>query len=191
MADGLRDMWARLTSRSSTIRRRGCGCCAPCRAGTCRGWTPLAPGAASSRCGALNWPSAGWWSPAGSGAPCQPVVDGRRRYRGRGVERRARMRREVADRAQPRPCRGGCTGGLTWRLDPGTEPETPVFAGTYAPGEAGRRRHQHIRRPVLPRAGAEPAGACSTRGRPPASAFPSTSSSTWPGEPPGPAANCS
>ncbi|MER6000512.1 alpha-galactosidase [Nonomuraea angiospora] len=44
--------------------------------------------------------------------------------------------------------------GLTWRLEPGEEWVTPVFAGVYAPdgyGEASRRWHDHIARHVLPR----------------------------------------
>ncbi|MEV0969992.1 alpha-galactosidase [Microtetraspora glauca] len=54
--------------------------------------------------------------------------------------------------------RAGWTGGfghegLTWRLEPGEELETPVFAGVYAPdgfGGTSRRWHDHIRRHVLP-----------------------------------------
>ncbi|MGN9843316.1 alpha-galactosidase [Nonomuraea sp. H19] len=59
--------------------------------------------------------------------------------------------------------RAGWTGGfghegLSWRLEPGEEWVTPVFAGLYAPGgfgEASRRWHDHVARHVLP-APAEP-----------------------------------
>ncbi|WIV52972.1 glycoside hydrolase family 36 N-terminal domain-containing protein [Amycolatopsis nalaikhensis] len=60
--------------------------------------------------------------------------------------RRITLSRDPAGRA-------GFTGGPTWRLDPGAELETRVFAGMYAPdgfGGASRRRHQHIRGHVLP-----------------------------------------
>ncbi|MER6945679.1 alpha-galactosidase [Nonomuraea sp. NPDC000554] len=43
--------------------------------------------------------------------------------------------------------------GLTWRMEPGEEWTTPVFAGVYAPdgfGGASRRWHEHVARHVLP-----------------------------------------
>ncbi|MEU7854720.1 alpha-galactosidase [Nonomuraea sp. NPDC049141] len=43
--------------------------------------------------------------------------------------------------------------GLTWRLEPGEEWVTPVFAGVYAPdgfGGASRRWHDHVTQNVLP-----------------------------------------